>query len=74
MICNPVGEPQFDSVAGNEVKMSNYEVRFNDDRSPKMFREINHLEGGYIRCSSPTVDSVETKRYPPTVVKEIVEL
>lgn len=50
-----------------------YQVVFNDDRHPLDYRIVEHLEGGYIRCSSPTVDAVETKRYPPTAVKEVIE-
>lgn len=62
-------------MAGCEAQtVSNYKVKFNDGRSAKMYREITHLKGGYIRCSSSTVDSVDAKRYPPTVIEEIVEL
>lgn len=50
-----------------------YEVVFHDDRHPKQYRQIDHLDGGWVRCASPTVDAVETKRYPPTAIKEIKE-
>lgn len=48
-----------------------YEVVFNDDRLNKRYREIDHLDGGWLRCASPTVDAVETKHYPPTAIKEV---